>query len=271
MHVNEKSMGGLANAFNPLWETLRKKLKKLPPKALLFEEKLERFKEIQGVEPLEGLFRTPISPPLFIESLFDEEAFIVEFALDTMSVALPSAKDLLAKKEVEKAAKAAADAATSTAPESSLLQNLWLCPCNPLLRNGKQMGNLRERFWQKGRRLQRLLPHKQTSNWRSLSSRWSGRILNLVDDLLWDGLKSNLRALGLMYRTIDTVLEKRNQIKELDLPALTEFSEIARNELGSIVRDYLLSDMNLADETTKPDTKRGFKPQDLQDASLFEP
>ncbi|GMN70143.1 hypothetical protein TIFTF001_039187 [Ficus carica] len=41
IHVNKKSMGDLANAFYPLWGTLRKELKKPPPKALLFEEKLE--------------------------------------------------------------------------------------------------------------------------------------------------------------------------------------------------------------------------------------
>ncbi|GMN66986.1 hypothetical protein TIFTF001_036053 [Ficus carica] len=44
----------------------------------------------------------------------------------------------------------------------------------------------------------------------------SGQIPNHVDELLWDGLKSNLRALGLMYRTTDTVLVQRNQIKELE-------------------------------------------------------
>ncbi|GMN59034.1 hypothetical protein TIFTF001_028124 [Ficus carica] len=43
MHVNTKSMGDLANAFYPLWGSLRKELKKPPPKALLFEEKLERL------------------------------------------------------------------------------------------------------------------------------------------------------------------------------------------------------------------------------------
>ena len=71
MHVNNKSMGDLANAFYPLWGTLRKcrtksverkplnlftmcrdsihlfsagkELKKPPPKALLFEEKLEKL------------------------------------------------------------------------------------------------------------------------------------------------------------------------------------------------------------------------------------
>ncbi|GMN59016.1 hypothetical protein TIFTF001_028107 [Ficus carica] len=32
----------------------------------------------------------------------------------------------------------------------------------------------------------------------------AGRIPNHLDDLLWDGLKSNLRTLGLMYRTTDT-------------------------------------------------------------------
>ncbi|GMN28784.1 hypothetical protein TIFTF001_041223 [Ficus carica] len=52
----------------------------------------------------------------------------------------------------------------------------------------------------------------------------AGQIPNHLDDLLWDGLElfnnafvqSNLRALGLMYRTTDTVLEQRNHIKELE-------------------------------------------------------
>ncbi|GMN59240.1 hypothetical protein TIFTF001_028328 [Ficus carica] len=32
---------------------------------------------------------------------------------------------------------------------------------------------------------------------------------------------------------------------------------------------YALFDMNLANEVMKPNTRRGFKPQDLQDASLL--
>ncbi|GMN66987.1 hypothetical protein TIFTF001_036052 [Ficus carica] len=152
-----QSMGGLANAFYPLWGTLRKELKKPPPKALLFEKKLERllaqpnrewdeinvpkrfrasslwkdFVELpSGIAKrvpswvdwpfvIGGALRRLFGPPLFIEPLSDEEALIAEFALDTMSVAFPSAKDLLAKnkakKEAEKAAKAAADASASSA------------------------------------------------------------------------------------------------------------------------------------------------------------
>ncbi|GMN62008.1 hypothetical protein TIFTF001_031117 [Ficus carica] len=41
MHVNEKSMGGLANAFYLLWGTLR--VEEATSEALLFEEKLERL------------------------------------------------------------------------------------------------------------------------------------------------------------------------------------------------------------------------------------
>ncbi|GMN51013.1 hypothetical protein TIFTF001_020157 [Ficus carica] len=43
MLVNDKSMGGLANAFYPLWGLLRKELRKLPLKALLFEKKFEQL------------------------------------------------------------------------------------------------------------------------------------------------------------------------------------------------------------------------------------
>ncbi|GMN47449.1 hypothetical protein TIFTF001_016622 [Ficus carica] len=44
----------------------------------------------------------------------------------------------------------------------------------------------------------------------------AGRIPNHLDDLVWDVLKSNLRALGLIYHTTDMVLEQRNHIKDLE-------------------------------------------------------
>ncbi|GMN22642.1 hypothetical protein TIFTF001_040305 [Ficus carica] len=143
-------MGGLANAFYPLWGTLRNELKKPPPKALLFEEKLDRllalpnrewddintperlrasslwkdFVEIpSGIAKrvlswvnwsfvIRGALKRLFGTPLFINALTDEEALIAEFALDTMSVVFPSPKELLAQK---KAAREAAKAAAATA------------------------------------------------------------------------------------------------------------------------------------------------------------
>ena len=46
--------------------------------------------------------------PLFIEPLLDEEALIVDFALDMMNVDFPNPKDLLAKKKAQKKAPKAA-------------------------------------------------------------------------------------------------------------------------------------------------------------------
>ncbi|GMN65351.1 hypothetical protein TIFTF001_034416 [Ficus carica] len=109
-HVNEKLMGDLANAFYPLWGILHKELKKPPPKALLFEEKLERLLALPNRERLFGT-------PLFIEPLTDEEALIAVLALDTMSLEFPNPKDLLANKNVQKEAKKAAVASSAQGNE----------------------------------------------------------------------------------------------------------------------------------------------------------
>ncbi|GMN73404.1 hypothetical protein TIFTF001_052172 [Ficus carica] len=153
MHVNEKSMGGLANAFYPLWGTLRKELKKPPPKALLFEEKVERLLALPNREwddihtperlrasslwkdfveipsgivkrvpswvnwsfVIRGALKRLFGTPLFIDALIDEEALIAEFALDTMSVVFPSPKELLAQKKAAREVAKAAAAATVNA------------------------------------------------------------------------------------------------------------------------------------------------------------
>ncbi|GMN68394.1 hypothetical protein TIFTF001_037450 [Ficus carica] len=43
-----------------------------------------------------------------------------------------------------------------------------------------------------------------------------GRIQNHLDELLWDGLKSNLRAMGLVFRTSNKVVELKNHVTELE-------------------------------------------------------
>ena len=122
-------------------------MKKPPPKALLFEEKLEQLLTLPNREwdEIYNLKRLRVSSlwkdfvelpsgiakrvpswvdwpfvirralkrlfgtPLFIEPLTDEEDLIADFALDTMNVEFPSPKDLLAKrKAIKEAAKAAA-------------------------------------------------------------------------------------------------------------------------------------------------------------------
>ncbi|GMN66446.1 hypothetical protein TIFTF001_035532 [Ficus carica] len=133
MHVNEKSMGVLANAFYPLWGTLRnKELKKPPPKALLFEEKLEHLLALPNKECDEihdpkrlraGALRRLFGTPLFIEALLDEEALIAEFALDTMVMEFPNPKDLLAKRKAAKEAERAAADAAAAASENAAKGN----------------------------------------------------------------------------------------------------------------------------------------------------
>ncbi|GMN32144.1 hypothetical protein TIFTF001_041684 [Ficus carica] len=153
MHVNKKSMGVLADAFNPFWGTLRKELKKPPPKALLVEEKLERllalpyrdWDEIQvprrlrasslwkdfvelptGIPKrvpswvdwpfiIRGALRRLFGTPLFVDSLTDEEALIAEFALDSLIMEVPTPKDIMAKRRAKKEAERATAAAAASA------------------------------------------------------------------------------------------------------------------------------------------------------------
>ncbi|GMN22564.1 hypothetical protein TIFTF001_043541 [Ficus carica] len=151
MHLNKKSMGVLADAFNPFWGTLRKELKKPPPKALLFEEKLERllalpnrewndiqvssrlrasslwkdFVELPTGIPkrvpcwvdwpfvIRGALRRLFGTPLFVDPLTDEEALIAEFALDSLVMEVPTPKDIMAKRRAKKEAERAAAAASA--------------------------------------------------------------------------------------------------------------------------------------------------------------
>ncbi|GMN19241.1 hypothetical protein TIFTF001_045152 [Ficus carica] len=130
----------LANGFYPLWGLLREDLRKPPPKALLFEEKLERllaqpnqewdeinvperlrasslWKDFVEIETciikrvsswvdwpfvIRGVLRRLFGTPLFIEPLSDEEALITELALNTMNIDFPDPKDLLARKRAQK-------------------------------------------------------------------------------------------------------------------------------------------------------------------------
>ncbi|GMN68239.1 hypothetical protein TIFTF001_037312 [Ficus carica] len=157
MHVNKKSMGVLADAFNPFWGTLRKELKKPPPKALLFEEKLERllalpnrewndiqvpsrlrasslwkdFVELPTGIPkrvpswvdwpfvIRGALRRLFGTPLFVDPLTDEEALIAEFALDSLVMEVPTPKDIMAKRRAKKEAERAAAAAAAAAATAS--------------------------------------------------------------------------------------------------------------------------------------------------------
>ncbi|GMN60217.1 hypothetical protein TIFTF001_029310 [Ficus carica] len=135
----------------PAEEEASKELKKPPPKALLFEEKLERllalpnrewddiqvpkrlrasslwkdFIELPSGIPkrvpswvdwpfiIRGALRRLFGTPLFVDPLTDEEALIAEFALDSLDMEIPTPKDIMAKRRAKKEAKRAAAAAAN--------------------------------------------------------------------------------------------------------------------------------------------------------------
>ncbi|GMN69688.1 hypothetical protein TIFTF001_038732 [Ficus carica] len=153
----KQSIGVLADAFNPFWGTLRKELKKPPPKALLFEEKLERllalpnrewndiqvpsrlrasslwkdFVELPTGIPkrvpswvdwpfvIRGALRRLFGTPLFVDPLTDEEALITEFAFDSLVMEVPTPKDIMAKPRAKKEAERAAAVAAAAAAASA--------------------------------------------------------------------------------------------------------------------------------------------------------
>ncbi|GMN65303.1 hypothetical protein TIFTF001_034360 [Ficus carica] len=200
MHVNNKSMGVLADAFYPLWGTLRKELKKPPPKALLFEEKLERLLALPDRDwddiqvPRRGALRRLFGTPLFVDPLTDEEALIAEFALDSLVMEVPTPKDIMAKRRAKKEAERAAAAAAAAAAQARLTNlslSLFLSP----LQN---------------------LPQSRV---RHPSRRGSH-----MDAIMWETMKINVRTMGLFYRMSDKVAEQRDRLKDL------QEKDIARGE-----------------------------------------
>ena len=154
-----------------------KELRKPPPKALLFEKKLEQlfaqpnrewdeinvpnrlrlsslwkdFIEIQsGITKripswvdwpfvIRGVLRRLFSTSLFIEPLFDEEALIAKLPLDTMKIEFPSPKELLARKRVEKETAKAAIAARAAQAARALEP-----PPLPIIESSPEPSNLSE-------------------------------------------------------------------------------------------------------------------------------
>ncbi|GMN23778.1 hypothetical protein TIFTF001_043726 [Ficus carica] len=252
MHVNKKSMGVLADAFNPFWGTLRKELKKPPPKALLFEEKLERllalpnrewndiqvpsrlrasslwkdFVEIPTGIPkrvpswvdwpfvIRGALRRLFGTPLFVDRLTDEEALIAEFALDSL-VMEPSSPPAKKRKVVEK-------------PKRKV----------PAKRSKKSKVAIPETEVE-GPKVEVDLPpsvsilqDRQTSVdiARQLFSDADAEIMRQglpqshLDDIMWETMKVNVRTMGLFYRMSDRVAEQRDRLKDL------QEKDIARGE-----------------------------------------
>ncbi|GMN58183.1 hypothetical protein TIFTF001_027282 [Ficus carica] len=268
----KQSMGGLANAFYPLWGSLRKELKKPPSKAFLFEEKLERLLTLLNREwdeinvdwpfVIRGALRRLFGTPLFIEPLTDDEALIAEFALDTMNMEFPNPKDLLAKrkasKEVVKAAAAASEnvvKGNKPAPFPIIVSSPEppAKPVSPLAKKRKAVEKAKRKVPAKRNKKSKVatpepdiepradhqgdqqveveLPPRlslledrkagvelvrQLLSEADANIMYEGRLQNHLDDLLWDGLKVNIRAMGLFYRTTDRVVAQKARIKELE-------------------------------------------------------
>ncbi|GMN67523.1 hypothetical protein TIFTF001_036585 [Ficus carica] len=219
-------MGNLANAFYPLWGTLRKELKKPPPKAILFEEKLEQLLAEQWNE---------IHTPERFRALSLWKSFIE----------LPTA---------ERAAAAAAAASAANASQSnepapfSILESSPeppSKPSSPPVKKRKVVEKPKRKVPAKrnkrskvpipepdveGPRVEVDLPprvsilqDRQTSVdiARQLFSDADAEIMNQgppqshLDDILWEGLKTNVRTMGLFYRMFDKVSEQWDRLKDL--------------------------------------------------------
>ncbi|GMN66686.1 hypothetical protein TIFTF001_035746 [Ficus carica] len=110
-------MGDLADAFTLYGELfVSKELKKPPPKALLFEEKLERLLALPNRE------WDDIQVPrrLRASSLWKDFVELPsEFALDSLMMEVPTPKDIMAKRRAKKEAERAAAAAVAAAAAAS--------------------------------------------------------------------------------------------------------------------------------------------------------
>ncbi|GMN23776.1 hypothetical protein TIFTF001_040492 [Ficus carica] len=255
MHVNKKSMGVLADAFNPFWGTLRKELKKPPPKALLFEEKLERLLALDWPFVIRGALRRLFDTPLFVDPLTDEEALIAEFALDSLVMEVPTPKEIMAKrkakKEAERAAAAAAAASAGQVNEPEPFPVLESSPeppskpSSPPVKKRKVVEKPKRKVPAKrskkskvvipetdveGPRIEvdlppsvNILQDRQTSVdiARQLFSDADAEIMRQglpqshMDDIMWETMNINVRTMGLFYRMSDRVAEQRDRVKDL--------------------------------------------------------
>ncbi|GMN25352.1 hypothetical protein TIFTF001_049211 [Ficus carica] len=264
MHVNKKSMGVLADAFNPFWGTLRKELKKPPPKALLFEEKLERLLALSNRD------WDDIQVPrrLRASSLWKDFVELpTEFALDSLVMEVPTPKDIMAKrrakKEAERAAAAAAAATAASAGQVNEPEPFPVLesspeppskPSSPPAKKRKVVEKPKRKVPAKrskkskvaipetdveGPRIEVDLPpsvsilqDRQTSVdiARQLFSDADAEIMRQglpqshLDDIMWETMKINVRTMGLFYRMSDRVAEQRDRLKDL------QEKDIARGE-----------------------------------------
>ncbi|GMN69160.1 hypothetical protein TIFTF001_038211 [Ficus carica] len=177
-----------------------------------------------------------------------------------MNVDFPNPKDLLAKKKAQKeatkaaAAEKATHASRTTEPspmpviESSLEPPTM--PVQSPAKKRKADEKPKRKFRRKGRSWTSLLQNKSIGAgiMRQLLSDVDseaineGRIQSHLDELLWDGLKSNLRAMGLVYRATDKVVVQKKLVRELqeidrerELQTVTQSSKEGMNMMKVMV------------------------------------
>ncbi|GMN42181.1 hypothetical protein TIFTF001_011392 [Ficus carica] len=264
MHVNKKSMGVLADAFNPFWGTLRKELKKPPPKALLFEEKLERLLALPNREWND----IQVPSRLRASSLWKDFVELpTEFALDSLVMEVPTPKDIIAKrrakKEAERAAVAAAAAAATSAGQVSEPEPFPVLesspeppskPRSPPAKKRKVVEKPKRKVPAKRSKKSKvavpetdvegpmvevdLPPSVSILHDRKMSVDIARQLFSdadaeymkqglpqsHMDDIMWETMKINVRTMGLFYRMSDRVVEQRDQLKDL------KAKDVARGE-----------------------------------------
>ncbi|GMN69670.1 hypothetical protein TIFTF001_038714 [Ficus carica] len=177
MLVNKKSMGDLANDFYPLWGTLRKELKKPPPKALLFEEKLERLLALPNRE------RDDIQVPKRAR----KEAELAAAAKGRMSDKVAEQRDRL---KAEFATRQEEEGGRKAQEESS---------CKEEPKDTQTSVDIARQMFSDA--------DAEIMN--------QGPPQSHMDDIMWETMKINVRTMGLFYRLSDKVGEQRDRLKDL--------------------------------------------------------
>ncbi|GMN23754.1 hypothetical protein TIFTF001_043717 [Ficus carica] len=204
MHVNKKSMGVLADAFNPFWGLfVSKELKKPPPKALLFEEKLERllalpnreWNDIQVPSRLRAssLWKDFVELPTVLESSPEPHSKPSSPPVKKRKVVEKPKRKVLAKRS--KKSKAATPDMDVEGPKIEL----DLPPSVSILQDR-----------QAGVDIARQLLSDADAEYMK-----QGLPQSHMDDIMWDIMKVNVRTMGLFYRMSDRVAEQRDRLKDL--------------------------------------------------------
>ncbi|GMN59515.1 hypothetical protein TIFTF001_028608 [Ficus carica] len=189
-----------------LLRQISKELRKLPPKALLFETKLK----------LLGMLRRLFGTLLFIKPLSDEESLITELVLDTMKIYFPTPKELLIRKQEKNEAPAVAKVVEVIQGSVPLLF--------PIIESSPKPYSVPEQPPAKkqkaGEKEGKKMPGKRKRDERKEMSLLKNKrlVVQFLCELLWDEDINLfiLMVMGLIYCSTDKIIERRKQIRELE-------------------------------------------------------